>query len=207
MQRKFVVLTFLFILVLGLIAYLVVSHRIMKQEPLPNQLQEQVTDFLKKDAKNRHLKLHNIKVVLVWQQMIDNDTIVAIFDYDEMTTENYEKAEDSPQVKGMLKYKTENLKKLSTQDLELVDNQIQQWIDIINRYRTNPEHSGMRVKIIETIINGKLDPITALLYGEGINPYDYHPISLKDAPSDEEVEQGAYHGMEDMINRNHSLEY
>lgn len=198
-KKKLVTLSILCVLIFGVITYLVVSHLLMKQKPLLDQLQEQVIDFVKKRAEKGHLKLHDLKVELVWQQMIDDETAVGIFDVDQITTVDVERAEDHPRVKGMINYKTENLEKLSNEDLGLVDSQIQQWTDIIDRYRTEPDHSGMRLKISEKIIKGKLDPATAVIYGEGVMGNDYHPISLKDVPSDEEVEQDAYKSLENML--------
>jgi len=99
-----------------------------------DQLQGLTTDLIKEDAEVRHFKLHELNVKVISQQMLDGSTIEAIFDINALTSLNYEKAEDSPVLKGLLEFKKQKQNTPSPSALEIVDQEINKWRDEITRY-------------------------------------------------------------------------
>lgn len=175
-------------------------NRVPASQEAVDQLQVQITDLMKEDAEVRHLKLHELDVKVISHQMLDSSTVEAIFDINGLTSLNYEKAEDSPVLKGLLEFKKQKQDTLSPSALELVDQEINKWRDEINRYIIEIIPYYMRMKAVGKIKEGKLDPATIEFYSDkGARFVEFFPYSLADIPSDEEVQQRFYADMEKMV--------
>ncbi|SFH31450.1 Putative amidase domain-containing protein [Desulfotomaculum arcticum] len=150
-----------------------------------------INDFIGQDTELRNWELLDQQINHIASAQSGQDVSIT-FHIERKHLLKFAKAEDSPALKGRLKYIQNNGKQLSANALAKANKEIEIWKRDLNEYITTPQHCSDHIKVTATLdANDKVIPDTIKFYAE--DPVgNFLPTRLQDIPSNETVEQNAF---------------
>lgn len=174
--------------------------------PSPAQhddLQSVLDEYLRDEARLRNWRVLDTQVTWA-SEAATRDEIAAVFRIATVHRIDYKRAEDTPVLKGQLRFMREHEAELSASQLERARENIESWRHDLNEYITKDQQAFSIVKV-----TGKLNPQGRLIrdsvefYLEGDGPdgkgIAYYPYNYDDIPTSEEAERVAYEGMKEIV--------
>lgn len=174
--------------------------------PSPAQhddLQSVLDEYLRDEARRRHWRVLDTQVTWA-SEAATRDEIAAVFRIATVHRIDYKRAEDTPALKGRLRFMRDHEAELSASQLERARENIESWRRDLNEYITKDQQAFSIIKV-----TGKLDAQGRLIrdsvdyYIEGDGPdgkgIAYYPYNSDDIPTSQEVERDSYEGMKEIV--------
>lgn len=169
-------------------------------EDATKSLKPVLNDYLQKQAQLSHHRIVDLKVSSLSSQS-NGAEVSALFSVNEKFRLDYAKADDTPALKGKLRFIRDNGKQLSIDQQKRAKENIEMWRHDLNEYITTDQQGYDRYEVVGKLdSNGKPIASSIKLYHEGDGPNGkgiaYYLCDLKkDIPTPQEVEKESYNAI------------